>query len=95
MIALLILLLLAFPAEARDKIVVNASTGQTQVVPLTPQEEAEADARDAKPFVSEPWVADKGRIDGDRALKALVRVLAKKLNLTEQQILDAIKAELP
>ena len=47
MIALLFLLLWAFPAEARTKTVVNGTTGQAQTVPLTAQEEAEADARDA------------------------------------------------
>ena len=41
--------------------------------------------------------ADKAaaRIAADAPLRGLVKALAKKLNLTEQQLIDAIKAELP
>ena len=34
-------------------------------------------------------------IQGDLTLKAIVKALAKKLGLTEQQLLDAIKSEVP
>ena len=93
---ILALALFAFPAEARNKLVVNGSTGQVQSVPLTVQEEAEADARDANPVIPPTPAATAARtIQDTLALKAIVRALAKKLNLTEQQLIDAIKAELP
>ena len=93
---ILALALFAFPAEARNKLVVNGSTGQVQSVPLTVQEEAEADARDASPVIPPTPAATAARtIQETLALKAIVRVLAKKFNLTEQQLLDAIAAELP
>ena len=38
---------LALAADARTKTIINGTTGQVQIVPLTPQEETEADAREA------------------------------------------------
>ena len=96
MIALLLLLALAFPAEAGNKLVVNGTTGQAQVVPMTAQEQAEADARDANPHVPIPaHTKVENQIKDDLALKVIVKALAKKFNLSEQQLIDAIKAELP
>ena len=92
----LVALCIAFDAEARTKTVVNAITGQTSVVPLPPTEEAEADARDANPVIPQsPAVEAEREIQNTLSLRAIVRVLAKKFNLTERQLLDAIKAELP
>ena len=96
LILALILIAFAFQAEARNKQVVNGTTEQVQTVALTAQEEAEADARDATPIVIPPnsKIAED-RIRADLALKGMVKALAKKFGLTEQQLIDAIKAELP
>lgn len=92
----LLILALAFSSEARTKQVVNAATGQVQVVPLTANEEAEADARDALVPIKIPDATRaEDAIKANLALKGMVKALAKKLGLTEQQLLDAIKAELP
>ena len=96
MLALILLLALAFPAEAGNKLVINGTTGQAQVVPMTAQEQAEANARDAViPTGFTDAAKAEATLKKEAALIGIVRALAKKLNMTEKQLIDAIKAELP
>ena len=75
--------------------------GQTTFVPADPKNrhwrEIQAKALPIAAYVAPPVEsaadAAAGALRGNPGVKAMVRMLAKRFNLTEQQLIDAIKAE--